>query len=360
MSVLNNLKGDVKPVSVEQNRLIDFKCKMRNKKIPIRGSFDLTYRCNLKCIHCYIPDSFRREELPYDDVCQILDEASENGCIWLQLTGGEPLVRCDFLDIYTYAVRKGMRVSIDTNGTLITSKIVNYLQELPPYYVEISLHGNTQRTHESITRQPGSFENCIHGINLLVEAGISVKLKTIIMTINKDEICDMAENAHGLGVEFMAYPGIIPRLDGSKEPCRLRVSPKDVVSLVDADVFSIPTRHSGIRAEYFTPCDAGISSFHIDAYGNLTNCITMRIFNYSLLHGTFQEGWRKLSASTRVPTHKGADKCLDCELRSECEQCPGWAYLEHGAVDVPIEYMCSIRKLQHSLTTSSLERWDYL
>lgn len=348
----------VDSVSLGKTDLLDFECAAQRKKIPIRGSIELLFGCNLKCIHCYIPEELKKSlgELSFEEICRVLDEIFESGCIWLQLTGGEPLLRHDFLDIYRYAKSKGFLISIFTNGTLITPKFINCLKELPPYCVEISLHSLTKKTYESITRHPGSFQKCIQGINMLVDAGIPVKIKTILMIANKEEIVDMAEYAHRLGVEYQVFSGIIPKLDGSKDPCLLRVSPEDVTNLIN--IINTNSGKQICNSKYdnnttnntYLPCNAGVSSFHIDAAGNLTPCVIIRTFTYDLRLGSFQEGWRKLVdyRSSLNLKNMGTNKYDEIESHLVCGHCPGWAYLEHAALNAPIEYLHSLIKLQQS------------
>src|SRR5690242_4271075 len=100
--------------------------------IPSEASIEVTHRCPLACAHCYnnLPmndPEARRGELTYEEHCRILDEITEAGCLWLLYTGGEIFARRDFLDIYSYAKRKGLLITLFTNGTLITPQIADYL-----------------------------------------------------------------------------------------------------------------------------------------------------------------------------------------------------------------------------------------
>ncbi len=105
--------------------------KANKLRISLIGSMELTDRCNLSCKHCYInlPANdrvARAAELSTEEVCRILDEMAEAGCLWLLLTGGDPFLRPDFLDIYTHAKKRGFFLFINTNGTMITQKIADY------------------------------------------------------------------------------------------------------------------------------------------------------------------------------------------------------------------------------------------
>ena len=169
-----------------------FNIKVLERRIPIVGSFELTERCNLSCKHCYINlptnnRAARAAELTTEEICRILDEMADAGCMWLLLTGGDPFLRPDFLDIYTYTKKKGICVTVFTNGTMITPKIADYFVELPPRRIEITLYGMTEATYEAVTGLPGSYKKCIRGIELLHERGLPLRLKTIGLTINKHD-----------------------------------------------------------------------------------------------------------------------------------------------------------------------------
>jgi len=332
--------------SSDQSQLLYFERISQIKKIPIRGSFELLFRCNLKCVHCYLPKGYLKsaDELSFEDICHIIDEICESGCIWLQFTGGEPLLRNDFLDIYKYAKSKGFLISIFTNGTLITQEIVDCLKEYPPYCVEVSLYSLIKKTYESITGTQESFERCLQGISMLVEAGISVKIKTVLMIANKNQIADIAKYAHRLGVEYKVFPIIIPTLDGSKDPCLLRVSTEDVTNLIniidknsDKHIFNLKYDSNTLKNEHLSSCGAGLNSFHIDALGNLTPCVILRTFTYDLRYGSFQDGWHKLVdyMNTFNLKYMKNDKYNNIQFYNNMQynalyyNCPGCLYLEH-------------------------------
>ena len=125
--------------------------KLYNKKEhhPFRGQIELTYRCNLNCIHCYCK-GIEDKELTTEEWKKILDVLQKEGCLHLCFTGGEPLIRDDFLEIYSYAKTKGFIITLFTNGQALTAKIINYLVKSPPMAIEITLNGITQRSIEEI------------------------------------------------------------------------------------------------------------------------------------------------------------------------------------------------------------------
>jgi len=293
------------------------------------------------------------KELKTEEVLHIFDQIAESGCLWLLITGGEPLLRKDFLEIYTYAKKKGFITTVFTNGTLMTPEIAEYLAEWPPRSVEITLYGATKETYERVTRTPGSFKRCIRGIDLLLERGIPLDLKTMVMTSNHDEIFQMKEYAEELGVKFRFDPILNPRIDGSKTPCNFRLSPEDVIKLDLADEKRVKEYREfcekfvkPFRSDNLYVCGAGISTFHIDPYGKMSPCEMSRFQGYDLRSGSFQEGWYEFIPKFLDLKPTGDYPCGRCELISLCGQCPGWAWLENSDPEAPVEYLCQIAHLR--------------
>ena len=195
---------------------------MKNR-IPVSGGLELTWRCNVKCLHCYVahqPETKKQHEISFNEIKNILDQLSTEGCLWLLITGGEPLIRKDFLDIYVYARERGFIVTLFTNGTLLNENIINCFQKLPPFIIEITFYGATAETHEMITQVPGSFNLFLKGIDLLLKNKIPFRLKSILMTLNKHEALKMKKMSKKYGTSpFLYDPILSSRLDGTQQPC---------------------------------------------------------------------------------------------------------------------------------------------
>lgn len=327
---------------------------VRSKRIPYSGVIELTFRCNLNCAHCYVPHPPEGKELTYQQICDILDTVVNEGCLWLLITGGEPLIRDDFLDIYTYAKKKGLLIALFTNGTLITEQIADYLKEWPPDKVEITLYGITKETYEKVTQVKDSFEKCMKGINLLLERKIPLNLKTMVMTLNKDEIWQIKKYVEDLGLDFRFDALIDSGLGDNKNPCGVRISPEEVVKL-DIEDEERSKEWIEFCEKFWGPpqsgkvynCGAGLNSFHIDPYGKMSVCTMSRIPNYDLCQGSFQDGYYNFFPKILAQKLKSTEnKCNQCEILSLCGQCPGLAQLEHGDQERPVEYLCQVAHLR--------------
>jgi MoaA/NifB/PqqE/SkfB family radical SAM enzyme len=150
----------------------------------------------------------RARELSKEEHFRVLDQLVEMGTFWLLYSGGEIFARKDFLEIYTYAKHNGFLITLFTNGILINERIADHLLEWPPFSIEITLYGRTKATYEALTGIPGSYERCLHGIELLRARGLPLKLKTVPTTINKHEVFSMKRFAEE---ELGASSSLIPR-----------------------------------------------------------------------------------------------------------------------------------------------------
>lgn len=265
------------------------------ERFPLTGQWEITCRCNLRCIMCYT-DCFNRtekvrEELSTDEILRIMDELAEAGCLELALTGGEPLARPDFFEIYEHAKAGGFLVTLLTNGTLITEEIADRLAALPPHRIEISLHGVTERTFERVTQGRGAFQRCMAAIGLLRDRRLPLMLKTTAMTANKEEVLAIKRYVNGLeGVGYKLGGEMRPTLEGSDAPGLLALSDEDLIEInrQDAELWTEACRN---QARPPQPCQSGKQRFHIDAYGQLQLCSGNRLQSYDLRRGSFKDGF---------------------------------------------------------------------
>jgi radical SAM protein with 4Fe4S-binding SPASM domain len=270
------------------------------------------------------------------------------------LTGGEPFIRPDFLKIYSHAKKRGLLVTIFSNGTTITPRIADFLAEQPPFAVEITLYGCTEKTYESVTRVPGSFGRCMKGIELLVERDLPLSLKSVALTLNQHELEAMGTYAGGLGLEFRFDPELNMRIDGGKRPALFRLTPEQVVALDIRDrrrrneweKSCRDTRRVNGSSDLLYPCGAGVHSFHIDPYGELSICMMVRSATYNLRKGKFVEGWHRFIPEVRSTRRTKKIPCDTCNLTSICSQCPGVAEMETGDPEQVVEYLCRITRLR--------------
>lgn len=326
--------------------------RVNRERIPFAGSLALTHRCNLACAHCYARENeIHTQELTTGQWLDIIDEISEAGCLYLLLTGGEPLLRTDFPRIYAHAKRNGFLVTVFSNGTLMDAEILELFSELPPYQVEISIYGANAAVHDRITGVPGSFEQTRRGIEQLLMQSTPLALKSVLMTLNETEFPAIEKWAASLGARFRFDPAIFPTMSKDKSPIELRVAPERAVELEMADPVrrrswnNFLKQFENIRDNHqLYNCGCGINTFHVDPQGWLYPCLMVRHTRYSLLTGTFKDGWiNTFNDFRRAPAPAGMP-CRDCDKKLLCGYCPGFFALENGSETKPSAYVCAIGK----------------
>lgn len=340
---------------------LDLHQRLGDKRVPMEVSLEVTRRCPLECQHCYnnLPMgdlAARNRELSKEEYFGLLDELADMGVLWLLFTGGEIFARKDFLEIYTHAKRKGFLITLFTNGILINEKIADYLREYPPFAIEITLYGRTRETYEKLTAMPGSYDRCIRGINLLLDRGLPLKLKTVATSINKHEVIAMKQFAEQeLGVEFKFDSQINPRIDCSQAPLHVRLSAEEVVAL-DLNWPQIAAEHrknleQGLhdlesRGNTVYTCGGGVKAFAVDPYGQMTICVISHQEGYDIRSGSVREGWEQFLLKVRQRVRRKVSKCTHCQIKSACGMCPANGELENGDAELPVEFLCEIAHLR--------------
>ncbi len=333
----------------------------RDMRLPLEGSIDLTYRCNNACRHCWVrlgvnaPEE--RDELSFDEIRHIADEARAMGTRSWSISGGEPMLRPDFADIFEYLTAKTKTYSLNTNGTLITPAIAQLLRRKGSKMV--ALYGATAEIYDRVAMHPGGFERAIQGFRYLQEAGAGFTVQLIPMRDNWHEWEQMQALANSLsksvriGAAWL-YKTACGSAARNAEIDRQRLDPRIVVEL-DQPIPNEENRQDVSDRKHlgddclFTGCIADRSSFHINPYGKMTFCSYIQdpSFLYDLRNGTFQEGWEVFLPSLVGKAHGGKEyleNCAACDLRADCKWCPAYGYLEHGRFSAPVEYLCAIAK----------------
>ncbi len=341
----------------------DIHQRQTGERVPLQVSIEVTRRCPLECLHCYnnLPMAdvnARQREMSKEEHFRVLDELVEMGCFWILYTGGEVFARKDFLEIYTYAKKKGFLVTLFTNGTIINEQIADYLVEWPPFAIEITMYGRTRETYEALTQIPGSYDRCIRGIQLLKERKLPLKLKTVATSINKHEVMAMRRFAEDdLGVEFKMDGQINPRIDCSQSPLAVRLTPEELVALDMAAPkgkseylrlakhdLERPANLSQIDTMYF--CGGGMNSFAINAWGEIGICVISQQETFSVRNGGVKAIWEQSLLQLRNRKRTRITKCVECRIQSTCGMCPANGEMENDDKETPVEFLCHVAHLR--------------
>jgi radical SAM protein with 4Fe4S-binding SPASM domain len=337
------------------------KAHMKNSglKNPNVCQFELTFGCGLHCKHCYTDcynkPVYLKKELNTRQVKLILNKAHNAGIIWLCFTGGDPLTRSDFLDIYSYAKDKGFIITIFTNAYSMTQEIVDYLKKQLPFVIEITLNAVSKDLYEKISQTKGSFDRVMKGIDLILKAKLPLKIKTQITRDNLKEIPEIKKFVQGLGLRFRPSYDLYARLNGNLTPYNLRINAQDILHLngnkrIQEDCELLPntenrtprTEHREPRTRLFRCAIGGGDGIHVDPYGNTFPCNLIRKPSFNLLEFDINYAVNKLLPLVKNSIFSTDSKCNGCNLRENCHWCPGRAYVERGDLEKPIEYYCKL------------------
>jgi radical SAM protein with 4Fe4S-binding SPASM domain len=335
---------------------------------PLLGRLDmeLTERCNNNCIHCYInlpaDDPCRAKELSAEKIKSILSEAATLGCLTVRFTGGEPLLREDFQEIYLFARRLGLKVFLFTNATLITPELADLFARIPPRKkIEVSVYGMSQKSYEAVTRTPGSFDAARRGMALFQEKGIPFVVKAAVLPANKgdlDEFEAWAETIPGMDKPpaYSCFFDLRARRDSEEKNKlinKLRATPEEGIEIIsrDRELYMEETRQFCTKfmkasGDRLFSCGAGHGAC-VDAYGFVQPCMLLRHPEtvYNLKEGTLKEALTDFFPKLREWKSKNPDylaRCARCFLHGLCEQCPGRSWMEHGTLDTPVDYLCQV------------------
>ena len=332
-----------------------------------RLDIELTERCNNNCVHCYInqpendEDTIRRE-MPTAMVMDILDQAAGLGCLSVRLTGGEPLLRADFPAIYLHARKKGIKVNLLTNATLITDELTTLFKKYPPGEpIEITLYGMSAQSYEAVSRIKGSFAAAMRGISLLTENHIPLVLKAIRLPRTDGELDQFLQFAkeHSVGGEAGGISmdfNLRGRRDSEEKNQHirhLRATPRATLAVLTRDPAAYKKGQQQFAEKFMRPggkdlftCGCGKGG-SVDAYGKLQPCLLLRHpqLAYDLKNGSIEDALENFFPNVLQQEAKNPlflERCAGCFLKGLCNQCPAWSWMENGSLDAPVEYLCQV------------------
>lgn len=343
--------------------------KAKKQRTLLSVAMEITARCNNDCVHCYInlPENDTaaiKAELTTEEIKSVVDEAVSLGSLWFLLTGGEPLLRNDFCEIYEYIKRKGALVSVFTNATLITDAHIRLFKKYPPRDIEVSVYGVTNEIYEKVTRKK-TFSTALRGVESLMRASLPVTLKTTLMRSNYTQFDRITEFCReGSVTAFRFDPFLHLRLDGNaaknKRIKSERLSADEIIHLEENDI----VRHDALKKQCVglnkeigpirNPgkvfrCQAGTNDCCIGYDGMIKLCsaLTDKSCTYDLKKGSLSDAWRNffptvISRQSQRGSFK--DQCGSCRIIDFCMWCPANAYLETGWLDGFVPYFCEIAK----------------
>src|SRR5579864_1395732 len=303
---------------------------------PFSVHLDLTYRCNERCIHCYL-DHDDHGEMTTAEIVNVLTQLADAGVFLLCLSGGEVLMRRDFFEIVERARRLLFNVKVKTNGVMIREKEAARLRQLGVEQVQISLYSHRPEVHDAITKLPGSLKRTVAAIRFLKSQGLKVTIANVLMAGNFTDQPGVIALARELGAEYTLDPTITPKMDGDTSILALRVPGSELKQLFhnaelvgNVEEFCAPPPTPDEDAMANLPCSAGHTACYISPYGDVFPCVQFPLPSGNVRRQKFIDIWQHSTQLKEVRSIRTADlpTCSSCAHAGTCTRCPGLAYME--------------------------------
>jgi AdoMet-dependent heme synthase len=304
--------------------------------VPFDVQFDVTYRCNERCVHCYL-DHDDHGELTTTEIKDVLDQLADAGVFLLTFSGGEVFMRRDFFALIEHARRLLFNVKIKTNAVMIRENEAQRLRALGVEQIQISIYSHRPAVHDAITKLPGSLQRSIDAIRFLKSQGLKVIMANVLMTANMGDHAGVQALAKELGVRYSLDPTITPKMDGDTSVLNLRIPGTELNQVFhneelvgDIDKFCAPPKAADEDDLEAFPCSAGHTTCYISPYGDVFPCVQFPLPSGNLRRQTFLEVWKGSPQLAEVRSIRAKDLpvCSTCSHVSACTRCPGLAYME--------------------------------
>lgn len=356
------------------------------KKIPLSGTFELSPVCNFDCRMCYVRKSpeevkcHNRKMVNLEQWKIIADQAEKAGMLYLLLTGGEPFLWSDFWELYNYLSKKGFLISINSNGSLINEDVVERLKERPPIRINITLYGASNATYAKLCKAQKGFDKVDKAINLLREAGISVKLNGSLTPYNVGDLEAMIRYAEEKQLILETNPYMFPPIRKNPE----KIGENDRFTARETAYWQIKryqlqygdelykkhlqeicngmVKPQGMDESCYDPidgkvrCRAGKATFWITWDGYMLPCGMMPEPKVDMYNIPFEDAWKRLTQKTESIRLSGI--CEQCSNRGMCHSCAAMAYAETGTFQkVPI-YLCEMMAAMKQIAEKELNNLE--
>jgi MoaA/NifB/PqqE/SkfB family radical SAM enzyme len=309
---------------------------------------ELTYNCNLRCIHCYNPKHTVDKPMPFEQYKKIIDEAVALGCFHLILSGGESALHSEFIEIVKYARHKRLSIEVFSNGQILCDDpvLLDKLISLYVYRIGLSLYSMNSEIHDAITNVRGSWEKTIGVIKNLRDRNIGVEIKCLQLDCNNTGYMEVVEFARANHISLGIDLSLIPTMNGDKGPLMLEL--RDESKLVNMYIDKNSPLFIGNLKNYGKkdlqevlkdgPCYAGISVLSISPALDVTPCCSLPIKLGNLSETNLIDLWKNALEKDRnsILFHWQAieisdfKECFKEGYCSFCNFCPGMGMLEYG------------------------------
>jgi radical SAM protein with 4Fe4S-binding SPASM domain len=331
--------------------------------VPLSVQLDLTYRCNERCIHCYL-DHRDHGEMTTVEIKDLLDQMAEAGVFYLTISGGEIMMRRDFFEILEHARKRTFSIKLKTNGILIRKKEADRIKALGVESVQISIYSHIPEVHDAITKLPGSLSDSIEAIRRLRAHGIHVIMANVLMVKNAGDYAGVRALAAELGARFVLDPTITPMMDGDRSILSLNVDEaalrevfRNEALVGNVEEFCAPPQGPDEADLDLLPCSAGHTACYVSPYGDVYPCVQFPLPSGNVRRAKFVDIWRDSPQLNEVRsiTLRDMPSCSVCTHGGTCTRCPGLAYME-GNMRGPSSQDCEKSYARTGIPSENLKK----
>lgn len=326
--------------------------------------FEMTYKCNLKCIHCYNNKCDFKSQIKYEDAVKIIDDAGKLGCFNVTFSGGECTLDSDFLKIIQYAHSKRMNINVFTNGQTLhdNSEFFEEVLKCYPFRIGVSIYSADSNKHDTVTGIKGSFDKSIATLKKLRDRGVNIEVKSVQLKETVDTWKETLKLAKSFDATASIDATLTPTIDGDKYTQNHTVSDEKLMELCMDSTSPLYVGNMDIEKDYREPnldidgpCGAGIKTLLITPTLDLTACVSLPIKFGNLKNKSLFNIWedavffKNKDSELYKWQHTVLSQFKDCfkeEYCKFCHFCPGMGLLENGKLFTRSEYLCHIAKIK--------------
>lgn len=331
------------------NRYADWMVRAGQLGRPTAAHFELTYRCNLTCRHCFQEKDQARDGMSLEDWLRAVDEARLAGVLVITLSGGEALLHPHFWTIARHIRARGMTFRLFTNGMLLNRRNCERLAELRPAAVEISVFSVKTQVHDEITGARGSLRKALYGLVRLRRRGVHVKLKCPMLDTSSADFRLMRRLAERFGAGLLFDPFISPKFNGDQSTTQCRGDDEILYEFFEDEASRKPQlRNPRPRAPTDGICGVAKRFTTVRPDGEVIPCPRMQVTVGNVKHAGLHDIFTNAPLLVKLRNTKWGDLqgCGTCERSGYCGRCSATAMLEDGEMLGPSSRSCQVAELK--------------
>lgn len=346
------------------------------KRYPINGTFELTVRCNLHCKMCLFRhddsenEELKKKELTTEQWITLGKQIADAGTLHLLITGGEPMIRPDFCEIWKGLYRMGFFLQLYTNATMVTPEIMETLRKYPPHQIGVTIYGASEKIYDEVCGNGKAFHRMVEAVKQFQELPSIIDYRTTVIQDNYYDIENMeklvSEEFHSSQTLTQTQMVMKAVRGGCAKVEECRLSPKQNVELyfrrsmekmkelVGAEKFDADCVRYRIDSDAkkqknererltLFGCNAGMNNYTIAYDGKLQGCQILGQFSTDAAKDGFLQAWREYPFTVKRKEYTNP-KCSNCKEIDFCWSCAASRYAEAGDFEEVSDYICKTTK----------------